>query len=210
MPRYHSDHCALVAVIYAEGGGELKGYQRRTHCFPLSLPRGPRTQLDAGYEELLQHVVCPPPRERPANSWISDATWKVVDYRALLRRKGMLSQTAARNFGRKIKAGLKADCLKRAATMASNVEGCLVAGEYIEAWQYLKGWYRSAEDRAPKPCPETLAAQTEERIQLYTAPVPDAAPMDSELRAVVGQLHNGRAAGATGLKAEHIKEWLRT
>ncbi len=81
-----------------------------------------------------------------------------------------------------------------------------------------------AEDRAPKPCPETLAAQTEERIQLYTAvpppgwamrfnvdpaPVPDAAPTDSELRAVVGQLRNGRAAGATGLKAEHIKEWLR-
>ena len=75
MPRYHSDHRALVAVIYAERGGELKRYRRRTQRFPLSLPRGPRTQLDAGYEELLQHVVCPPPRERPANNWISDATW---------------------------------------------------------------------------------------------------------------------------------------
>jgi hypothetical protein len=50
--------------------------------------------------------------------------------------------------------------------MASNVEGCLAAGEYIEAWWYLKGWYRSAEERAPKPCPETLAPQTEERIQI--------------------------------------------
>ncbi len=38
--------------------------------------------------------------------------------------------------------------------------------------------------------------------------VPDAAPTDSELRAVVGQLQNGRAAGATGMKAKHLKEWL--
>ena len=117
----------------------MKRYRRRTQRFPLSLPRGPRTQLDAGYEELLQHVVRPPPRERPANNWISDATWTVVDYRAMLRRKGMLSQAAARNLGRKIKACLQADCLKRAATKASNVEGCLAAGEYIEAWRYLKG-----------------------------------------------------------------------
>ena len=136
----------------------------------------------------------------------------------------MLSQAAARNLGRKIKACLKADRLKQAATTALNVEGCLVAGDYIEAWRYLKGWYRSAEERAPKPCPETLAAQTEERIQLYTAvpppgwamrinvdfaAVPDAAPTDSELRVVVGKLRNGRAAGATGMKAEHLKEWLR-
>ncbi len=168
-------------------------------------------------------MVHPPPRECPANKWITDATWKVVDYRAMLRRKGMLSQAAARNLGRKIKACLKADCLMRAATTASNVKGCLAAGEYIEAWCYLKGRYRSAEDQAPKPCPETLAKQTEERIQLYTAApppgwamrfivdpsdVPDAAPMDSELRAVVGNLRNGRAAGVTGMKAEHLKEWL--
>ncbi len=95
-------------------------------------------------------------------------TWKVINYRAMLRRKGMLSQAAACNLGRKIKVCLKADHLQRAATTALNVEGCLAVGEYIEAWRYLKGWYRSAEDRAPKPCPETLAKQTEERIQLYT------------------------------------------
>jgi len=135
----------------------------------------------------------------------------------------MLSQEAARNLGRKIKACLKADRLKRGETTVSNVEGCLAAGEYIEAWHYLKGWYRLAEDRAPKPCPETLAKQTDVRIQLYTAfpppgwamrfnvdpfDVPAAAPTDSELRAVVGKLRNGHAAGATGMKAEHLKEWL--
>ncbi len=96
-------------------------------------------------------------------------------------------------------------------------------GEFIEAWRHLKGWYRLAEDQAPKPCQETLAKQTQERINLYAAhqppeemlplhidpaPIPDASSMDSELRMVVGQPRNGCAAGATGMKAEHLKEWL--
>jgi hypothetical protein len=108
-------------------------------------------------------------------------------------------------------------------TTASNVKGCLAAGEYIEAWCHLKGWYHTVEDQVPKPCPETLAKQTDKRIQLYTsAPplgwamqlnvdpsnVPDAAPTDSELRVIVGQIYNDRAASATGMKAEHLKEWF--
>ena len=47
------------------------------------------------------------------------------------------------------------------------------------------------------------------RLNVAPAAVPDAVPTDSELRAVVGQLRNGRAAGATGMKAEHLKEWLQ-
>ncbi len=144
---------------------------------------------------------------------------KIVNKRALLCRKGTLSQAAARSLGREIKTQLKADCLLRAKITASNIEGYLAAGEFVEAWCHLKGWYRSAEDQAPKPCQETLATQTQERIDLYAArnppgemlpfhvdpaPSPDAAPTDSELRMVVGQLRNGRAAGATGMKAEHL------
>ncbi len=118
---------------------------------------------------------------------------------------------------------MKADRLLCAKTTASNIEGYLAAGDFVEAWHHLKGWYRLAEDRAPKPCQETLATQTQERIDFFAArnppgemllfhvdpaPVPDAAPTDSELRMVVGRLRNGRAAGATGMKAEHLKEWL--
>jgi hypothetical protein len=53
----------------AEGGGLLKRYRQRTQRFPISFPRGPRTQLDAEYKELQRDVVCPTVRERPANSW---------------------------------------------------------------------------------------------------------------------------------------------
>ncbi len=79
------------------------------------------------------------------------------------------------------------------------------------------------EDQAPKPCPKTMTKQTQERVDLYAArtptgmpltirvdpaPVNDAAPTNGELRMAVGQLRNGRAAGATRMKAEHLKEWL--
>ncbi len=82
----------------------MKRYRKRMQQFPLSLPRGPRAQLDAAYEELQRDVVRPPPRERPVNKWITNETWRIVNKRALLRRKGMLSQAAARSLGREIRA----------------------------------------------------------------------------------------------------------
>ncbi len=109
MPCYYFDHCALVSVIYAEGGEELKRYQWRAQQFPLSLPHGPHKLLDAEYQELLRDVVWPPIREFPANKWITTTTWKLIDHHLMLRRKGMVSQTASRGLGQQIKAVLTAD-----------------------------------------------------------------------------------------------------
>jgi hypothetical protein len=64
MPLYYSNHHALVTVIYAEGGG-VEAVPRMQQ-FPLSLPWGPKVQLDAAYEEPQQDVVHSPPRERSA------------------------------------------------------------------------------------------------------------------------------------------------
>ncbi len=135
----------------------------------------------------------------------------------------MLSQTAAHGLGWQVKARLAADRLERAKNTALTIKGWLAAGDFVEAWRNLKGWYCSVEDRAPKACPETLASQTVERVELYTAvpppgwlmpinvtpiPVPDGTPTDHEIREVVGKLWNGCAAGETGMQAEHLKEWL--
>jgi hypothetical protein len=69
----------------------------------------------------------------------------------------------------------------------------------------------------------SLSAQTAERVTLYgrvaskgdpipilviKADIPDNVPSDGELKAVVRELQNGHAVGATGLQAEHIKVWL--
>ena len=45
-------------------------------------------------------------------------------------------------------------------------------------------------------------------IHVNKVDIPYDIPSDGELRAVVGELRNGRAMGATGLQAEHIKVWL--
>jgi hypothetical protein len=74
-----------------------------------------------------------------------------------------------------------------------------------------------------KPCYQTLEHQTSEWVDLYAwrdlpgNPLPinitpveinDDAPSDGELWQVVGELTNGQAAGASGMRAKHVKEWL--
>jgi hypothetical protein len=100
----------------------------------------------------------------------------------------------------------------------------LAGGETKEAWRCLKGWYKTASKSAPAASPVLLAAQTTQCVALYgrvpspEEPLPihvdkanilDGPPSNWELRSVVWGLQNGRAAGASGLQAEHIKMWLR-
>jgi hypothetical protein len=69
-----------------------------------------------------------------------------------------------------------------------------------------------------------MERQTSERVDLYVRrllpgyPLPinvkrteidNDAPSDKEIRTAVSKLSNGRAAGASGMRAEHTKEWLR-
>ncbi len=201
----------------------MKAYQRRRHHFPIKLPHGPQGELETLFEELHLDVAPPSVRERPTNQWISDSTWVLVDHRAALRRAGKLNQCGSRVIGRQIKAALAKDCKQRAANVGDKIEGLLSAGELKEVWRCLKGWYSTVEDRAPKACHEMLVRQTEERIALNSKvhppgwnihinvqpfDIPDGIPSNSEIRGVVSGLRNGRAAGATGLQAEHIKVWL--
>ena len=81
-----------------------------------------------------------------------------------------------------------------------------------------------AEDRPPKPCYQTLATQTKERVDLYRRREPpgddipinvdpsdvvDDTPSDLEIRSCVQLLSSGRASGASGMRAEDIKSWLQ-
>jgi hypothetical protein len=75
-----------------------------------------------------------------------------------------------------------------------------------------------------KPCFHTMERQTSERVDLYVRrlspgdPLPinverikinDDVPSDGEIRTAVSELSNGHAAGASGMRAKHAKEWLR-
>jgi hypothetical protein len=201
----------------------MTAYWKRLEKFPVKLPRGPQDELTTLFEELRLDVVAPPTRTQPRNQWISAPTWAFIDKRAVLQQQGKLSQQAAHLIGRQIATGLKGDCAQRAAAAAEKSEEHLAAGEPKEAWRSLKCWYKAATDRTPKVSKMSLAAQTAKRIALYgrvaskgdsipihvnKADIPDDIPSDGELRAIVRELQNGHATGATGLQAEHIKVWL--
>ncbi len=133
---------------------------------------------------------------------------------------GNLPLTNTHRISRKIKSSLTADCKQHATNAASTVKSHLGNGAVKEAWRALKGWYRAAENRPPPACPEMMAKQTAKRVELYMrAPpmgtplpfnftyfkIPDGVPTDNEIPAVVSGLKNGRASGATGMRAEHVK-----
>ena len=81
------------------------------------------------FEELQANCIPPPPRKRTANSWILEATWKLVDHCAMLWHRGMIGLSVARKMGRQIKASLKSDRKNTAATAASSIKGHLAYGD---------------------------------------------------------------------------------
>ncbi len=100
----------------------------------------------------------------------------------------------------------------------------LMGGNVQEAFCHLKGWYWATSEMQAKPCYQTMERQTSERVDLYARrespgdPLPinvtpvkidNNAPSDGKLQQVVGKLTNGQAAGASGMRAKHVKEWLR-
>jgi hypothetical protein len=69
-----------------------------------------------------------------------------------------------------------------------------------------------------------MERQTDERVELYAEraaygeefpangtpfDINDDPPLEGELWTAVSQLSNGRCGGASGIRAEHIKAWLR-
>ncbi len=178
---HNSDHRALVAKICTGEGKEMTKYQKRNCRFPLQTPRGPHTELVAKYKELRLNLIPPPVRERPANQWILDKTWAVIDKRATSRRQGHLTTHVARWMGRKIKAFLAVDHKQCTANATSTVKSHLSNGAVKEAWRTLKGCYRSAEDQPPPACPETMAKQTAKQVELYGKVPPMEVPLPFNL-----------------------------
>ena len=168
-PRHHdSDHRAGVASIYAGDGKKLARYRRCRSRFPIRLQRhATRTDMETTFEELQTSVEAPPPRTKAENAWSSDATWKLVDERAKLRKVGGLSGLGLRQYNRVVKKSLKQDRAQRAKDVGEVIERNLQKGNLKEAWRKLKGWYSAVEEKAPKPCRLSMKKQTAERAALY-------------------------------------------
>ena len=224
-PRFHnSDHRALVGYLRRGRRRKLQLYRRRRRRFPLQLAPGPRTELESLFEELKATVEIPKPRERKENEWVSERTWALIDHRAQLARRGQLSHRGGRALKRQIWASLRQDRQDRAARVGAIIEQELLGGNVQEAFRNLRGWHRDATSTAPRPCFQTMERQTTEREELYrereppgdTVPVrvdpfdvKDGVPPDAEWRTAVGNRTNGRTGGASFIRAEDMKGWLR-
>ena len=80
------------------------------------------------------------------------------------------------------------------------------------------------EPKAAKPCFKTMEEQTRGREDLYNyqsspgepiprnaerAPSDNGPPTDKELRRATKRSGNGKSGGASGIRSEDVKEWLR-
>ncbi len=155
--------------------------------------------------------------------WILEESWRLIAHRVMLRRTGRLCPTGGRCMDCQIGVSLQKDWTDRTAKVGAAVEAELAGGNVQEAFRHLKGWYRAATETQAKPCYHTMERQTLERVDLYARrespgdPLPinvtpvvicNDPPTDGKLWQVAGKLTNGRAAGASGMHAKHVKEWL--
>ena len=92
-----------------------------------------------------------------------------------------------------------------------------------EAWQQLKGWYKSAFDRAPPPARDTLEWITAEQVHLYIyvpsqgtnipvsvipVPVDDSVPTKDKINEAVKNLRRNRSGVPSGMRDKQLKGWL--
>jgi len=224
-PRFlHSDHHAVVANIRVGRRGQLKKYRRARQKFPLSLPPGLKDLNTALFGALAAKCVDPKPTRAPGKEWINEGTRKLIRKCASLLRNGKIRQTAARRMKREVHAVLKEDKRRLTAEVGENIVSELGKGNVQEAFRHLKGWYRNASETQARPCHQTMERQTDERVELYAEraaygeefpengtpfDIDDDPPSEGELRTAVSQLSHGRCGGASGIRPEHIKAWLR-
>ena len=142
---------------------------------------------------------------------------------AALRRIPHYDKRLHRRLSRQLGTSIKEDRLWRVEEAGRRIEGLVSTNDVKGAWAALRGWYRSASDRPPKPSREDLASVTSEYSNLYTRvdppgdPIPivvepfeirDDVPNSDEIAQSVRQLRCGKAPGPSKMRAEHLKDWL--
>ena len=223
-PIHDSDHHTVVAHMWKGKGGSLKTYPRNRQRFPITLPPGEQDKKTLLFEELKALCDHPDPKQHPRNNWISVKTWRAVAHRTMLCRTGQLCRLGSRRMKRETWNSLKDDRIAQTKQVGQSIEAELRGGDVQEAFRLIKGWYRAATEVEARPCYQTMARKNEEWFALYArrtplgeplpiniapTPIPDGVPTDSEVREAVGELTNGRSGGASKMRAEHMKEWLK-
>ena len=220
-PRFDTDHYALISTMTLASKHQHRRYVQRRTRYPIRAQRpAEMNRADEILAELRNHTTNREKTDGRATSWISESTWRLIDQRTNARRRGDSRSTA--QIGRQVKRALNGDRKARAAAAAASACSLLQEGKIRDAFGAIKGWYKSAGPRPPKPSREELALTRTEYMNLYAAeepsedPIPihaercdinDGPPTEAEVVESLMTLRNHRAAGATGITAENLKDW---
>ena len=222
---FSSDHYMVKGLLLSAPLHRNRRYLNGRQRYPLKAPKvGPDSPLaDQLFQRLKDACPTPAPRGRKRVQWISANTWALVDQRSALRRTPNFTQARLRALNRRVKASLKEDRRRRVEEAGQAIEAALGHHDAKGAWTRAKAWYRQAEDRPPKPSRQELGQVTSEWTNLYTAipppgdpievmvspfDIPDGTPTEDEIADAVGRLKRGKAPGPTGIRSDHLKDWL--
>ncbi len=153
------------------------------------------------------------------DSWISKKSFSLMRKKA--KRVGL--REAAQRVGEQLNESLEDDRKRRYAKTAKELESKLDEGDVRGAYKQAQRWYRK-KNQASKPTYQDEEETRKELEQLHTAiapageeipthisPVPaiyDNPPEEEEICRTVLTLHSRKAGGVTGIRVEHIKEWM--
>ena len=184
-PRYYSDHRAVVAELRLVSKKRHRRYLHRRQYFPIRLPLPP-TRLDSLFSDLKNNRLRLEPKTSRDRSWISEATWRLIDRRADLKRKLnfaryhiQIGQTEEvdrlellnqmKQLGRDIRKGLRQDRRRRIKRTSDEILTHLAAGRIHEAFQWLRTWYHDYSGIATRPTWHDIEAINLEYQALYEA-----------------------------------------
>mmetsp|Transcript_5724 Transcript_5724/g.8521 ORF Transcript_5724/g.8521 Transcript_5724/m.8521 type:complete len:1130 (+) Transcript_5724:164-3553(+) len=222
-PRFETDHRALLGVLELGPIWKHERYVKGRQTCPFRPPNAAsQNRADRILADLVKATAPPVKEHGRGSSWISTETWRLIDQKALARKRG--DRDAGRRLKHRVRLGLRKDRKARAAAAASAAEGHLQSHDIRRAFGAIRGWYR---DVGPPPVAPSLQDMDEARrgyidmfqrrdspgelfpIEMEPFPVVDTAPTVEEVQEAIGRLNNGKSAGASGVKPEHLKEWMR-
>jgi hypothetical protein len=94
QPRFDSDHRLIKAELKLVSKREHRQYVQKRELYPISVPLEKQNLADKLLADLADSIK--PPSKDPGNhrhnSWISEATWKLLDQKSTARRMGRRDQ----------------------------------------------------------------------------------------------------------------------
>jgi hypothetical protein len=198
----------------------LKGKEEISFCMDKS---GTQTKANIMFQEIKSFVEKVWRPARIWTSWISETTWQMIDGRAAIRKNYKSQCIIVRRLSRRIAKAIKADRKQRTKNAGEAIEYMLKRDNLKWAWSALNAWYKHADGRGSKPSRDDLDKLEAEYNSLYRRgnppgdPVPvlvapfyvdDGVPLEGEIADTVRRMRNGKAPGPSGIRVEHLKEWL--